>query len=361
MIHTLPFGCDPFSPEFDEIKRFAGASPDEDPPAVWPACYPPQESDYDSRQQNLGEREREGNEVAFKTVSLPRNLEAHVTLGGFQFPGSVRLSTNFRSLRVPRGHFTEAQSYEFPYTFLLYEGENDVTLQFEGGAIPDLSNAWYRVHDALFSNLVWTYPIVGMEMNDPEWIDLFTSRIVDIVREYDIDAVHVDADHLWYLDPDDRSINGSLFEQLPDIVFSTEQPVEASMVMFQLAQNGVIPGVIPVKVEEEAQPEYSPLAQLIYRPYRQQYLHLCAAGGFVPVVSVCTIDREPRPGNFPIDWAPELAPGLEMDLFEEKDLFRRAFSESEKYGVLRNIRVNYRDYGLDEETKDKVVSLYSDN
>jgi len=99
--------------------------------------------------------------------------------------------------------------------------------------------------------------------------------------------------------------------------------------------------VIPVEAEEEDQPEYSPLAQLIYRPYRQQYLHLCGAQGFVPFVTVCQINRKPVP----------ISP-------KELELQRRRFAESKRFGVLPNIRVNYRDYGLDEETNSRILSLY---
>lgn len=379
MIHVLPWGADPFSPDLNKIKHLATKRGEEmsreellaeltkareqgdqaevqeiqeflkrldggqeskrhgHPPVAWPACYPPKESDYDSGKQSLSHLKPQAPKVTFKTIRLPRDFEAHITIGGIRFSGDLKLSTNFRSLTSPKGHLTRHDSYKYPYTFLLYEGENEVTLEFGGAEVTDLSRAWYRIHDAIYSDMIWTYPIVGMNTEDPRWVKLFTGRVVEVVREYGIDAMHVDAQHLWDINAPNMAINRLLKSELPGVVFSTEKPTEPSMTMFQLAQNGLV----PLEELDQGQIEPSLLAMLIFLPYRRSYLHLCAADGFVPVATVCTVDRAPRP------------------LKEEQLAFnRRRFIRSPDFGVVRNIRVNYRDYGLDKETKKWITSLY---
>ena len=166
---------------------------------------------------------------------------------------------------------------------------------------------------------------------------LFTERVVQVVRKYGIDAVHVDAQHFWDIDNANMAINRVLKAELPGVVFSTEKPTEPSMTMFQLAQNGLV----PLEELDQGQIEPSPLAKLIFLPFRRSYLHLCTADGFVPVATVCTVDRALRLLN------------------EERLAFNRhRFMRSPDFGVLRNIRVNYRDYGLDDETKKWITSLY---
>ena len=337
MIHVLPWGSDPYLPGFDKIRHLA-SSEDDVPSVTWPACYPATPSDFDSGRRDLSAGKISGRKVILKTMPLPRHLEAHVTVGGMRFPGSVKLSTNYRSLTSPKGYLAQNDAYAFPYTFLLYKGENEVTLEFIGADVPDLSRAWYRIHEAIYSDMIWTHPIVGMNVTHPDWIKLFTSRVVDVVRRYGIDAVHVDAQHLWDLRDDDMAINRILRAELPEVVFSTEKPTEPSMVMFQLAQNAAVP---IDEGDEAAQFGSSPLARLLSLPYRRHYLHLCAADGFVPVATVCTIDPRPHPQTE-----------------EELEFNRRRFDMSPRFGVLRNIRVNYRDYGLDEETKRRIVTLY---
>lgn len=307
------------------------------PPVQWPACYPARSSDYDSGRCKVTPR-RDGQGVCFSTVSLPRTLEAHVTIGGIpRGSGRVTLAKNRRALSTPDGHFARENSYRFPYTFLFYAGENELRLEFPDGPVPDLSQAWYRISDAIYSDMIHTYPIVGMDMMNDEWVALFTNRVIEVVRKYGIDAVHIDASHLWSLDDEDAKIDRRLMKELPDIVFSTEKPIEPSMVMYRLGQQGVVP-------EDEAIGRFSPLADLISRPYRRLYHHLCGARGFVPVATVCNVRRTSQTLN-----QDELAAS------------RRVFQRSPEFGVLRNIRVNYRDYGLDPKTLQAILSLYADD
>ena len=80
---------------------------------------------------------------------------------------------------------------------------------------------------------------------------------------------------------------------------------------------------------------------MIFLRYRRYYLHLCAAEGSVPVATVWTVELKPR--------------GMDE---RHLRIIRERFARSNESGVLRTIRVNYRDYGLDRATKEAVLSLF---
>jgi hypothetical protein len=338
MLHYLQWGADPFSPDFQEIKHLAAEGADlEHPPVGWRCCWPEMELDYDSERQKI-KAQLKAAAATFSTLSLPPEppyFEGKITLGGIgSYAGRVRLSMNARSLPAPQGHFLDHDSYTFPYTFLVYEGENEVTLEFSEAEVPDLSGAWYRIHGVVYSDFIHAYPIVRMDTTNDEWVELFTSRVIDIVRKYSIDAVHLDASSTWDIDAPDYEIDRRLSRALPGIAFSTEVPNVPTMAMFPLSQNGHMP---------EHPDKYSPLAHLILKPYRKMYWHLCGANGFVPVAQVCNCRPEPRPVSE-----------------EDREDLRQAFRQAPQFGMTMTMRVNYRDYGLDEETREAVLSLYSE-
>jgi len=337
MLHYTHWGADPFSPELEQIQHLAAERDEGGRPLVgWPGPLPAEASDYESGRQQL-KAKRTGTTATFSTVFLPKEppyLEAHLTLGGIKsYGGEVRVSMNARSLEVPGGHYRTHDSYTFPYTFLVYAGENEVYLEFLDGDVPDLSEAWYRLRGAVYSPLgLHSYPIVAMNTADDRWVELFANRVVENVRSYSIDAVHLDASAIWNIDEPEHKLDRRLARALPGVAFSTEMPTEPSMATCQLSQNGSMP---------EQPDQYSPLAHLISKPYRRCYLHLIHPRGFVPV-HLIGCRREP--------W-----PATEEDL---KDL-RQVFRCAPRFGLTPTIRVNYRDYGLDAETRKATLSLYS--
>ncbi|GAG35280.1 unnamed protein product, partial [marine sediment metagenome] len=68
-------------------------------------------------------------------------------------------------------------------------------------------------------------------------------------------------------------------------------------------------------------------------PYLKVYYHLCTAEAFVPTGKVCDLDPVP-----------------EALTEAQKAEAERLWSEGPKWHVLPNIRLNYRDYGLDPRT-----------
>ncbi len=66
--------------------------------------------------------------------------------------------------------------------------------------------------------------------------------------------------------------------------------------------------------------------------YFSTYLHLCATDAFVPVGKVCNILPE------------RLMPPDPEELW-------KVLRNTARYGTLPNLRVNFRKYGLDENTK----------
>jgi hypothetical protein len=72
--------------------------------------------------------------------------------------------------------------------------------------------------------------------------------------------------------------------------------------------------------------------------YFYTYQHLCAADAFVPVGKVCNI----LPAR--------LMPPDPAELW-------RVLRNTTRYGTLPNLRVNFRKYGLDENTRKAVVEI----
>ena len=98
-----------------------------------------------------------------------------------------------------------------------------------------------------------------------------------------------------------------------------QHPVE----IFLIRQGGLgIPRPSPHRITD--------LAWRIHEPYVKPYYHLCRAQAFVPTGKVC-----------------HLQPVPEALTAEDVELAERLWREGPDWQLLPNIRLNYRDYGLD--------------
>ena len=277
----------------------------------------------------------------FETVKLPKSCEAVFTLGGLSKVehGTVRISVNGRSLQSPGGWFLENDSYTFPFTLMFHQGINRVEIACYGwpanrggigyGAPPDLGTAWYRLSQAYHHPRSWTSPKIAMDTDSPQWHEANTALLSESVEEFRIDGVHVDSTVLWKWD--ERGFFPYLKRRLPaGTVFGAEVASAQGLGFFAFCQTR--PKALPSL--GGWQPRRSDLPWKISRRYQRYYLHLCAPGGFVPVGSACSVDPIP--------------PSLTADEIRQTESL---LALSRASNLLYTLRVNYRDYKLDEGTR----------
>jgi hypothetical protein len=319
MIHTSPGLVDPYQPAFEERwKKWARREPREEGGEfiMWPGGIPTKALEFDSGRQPF--------KATTATVKVPDVCEARITVGGF---GKERLAVTVgdRTLRMP---YDASDPYTFPFPFFFRKGENQIrfsSLVTRHSSPP--SDVWYRVHEAVQFPGVWTRPLVNMSPDAAEWRSYIVEKVVAAMREYGIDAVHLDAlvqSWAW------RPLYEELRRQLPGVAFSNEKNVgEAGLRFISLTQGN--------RVELPEGRKASPVCQKLVEPYLRFYRHLCGAGSFVPVGSVCSI----RP------------PSVELE--EGAEGLHRHLKTVERLGVIRTLRLNYRRFGLDAQTRREVI------
>jgi hypothetical protein len=346
MVHTLAWGADPYRASFDRIEHLAVRAEPHHPknriagPYVgWPAG-PERPYEISAQRHTPANVQPDGFGWTFDTEAFDQPFEAMLTLGGLDWVGDgvVCVTVNHRSLWSPAGAFRSGDSYRFPLRLLFRHGVNQVGLQFYGaprnvggggGSAPDLSGVWYSFDDAAQFGGVWTAPIVGMKTDEPAWHQAFAEKLAPAVEEFGIDAVHVDASLIWRWD--EAGFFPALQRRLPKTVFGSESCTSAGMRFFTFSQNGLV-STNDRRGEWASKP--SDVSWLVTREYMRVYQHLCSPRGFVPVGTSCNISRVP-------DSLPE----------GEAERLRATLLRSRELHLLYNLRVNYRDYGLDDGTR----------
>jgi hypothetical protein len=347
MVHTLAWGADPYRPGFDRLAHLAVRAQPHHPrdrlcgPYVgWPGGAPARPLDFRTGREPLRNVRPAAGGWSFETVPLPQTCQAVLTLGGLPWVGDgiIRLTLNGRTLVTLPQWFRHHDRYRFPFPFLFRQGVNVVQVECFGcpanaggeeGTLPDLHGGWYAVADAVQFTGAWTAPIVGMDVDSPQWHDAYLAQLAPTVEEFGIDAVHVDASLLWRWD--EAGFFAAVRRRLPRIVFSTEVVTAAGMRFFTLGQGGQIAGEEP-QAAWASKP--SDLPWRLTGKYMRLYQHLCAPRGFVPAGSSCNIRPVAR----------ALPEGEAGRLWAQLERGRERH-------VLYNLRVNYRDYGLDDGTR----------
>ena len=297
----------------------------------------------------------------FETEHIPDECEALVSFGigsagraGLPARARVRLTANHRSYVSPEGWFADHEEYAFPFPFLLKAGGNTFRVAMVG-TDPELppEDCWYRVREAFTFVRGCTYPILRADTTNPEWIRIFLDEIVSVVREYDIDAIHVDATHYHR----DARILEALRERIPRCAISGEELDSlGDLKMYAFCQNAQMDLLADVAVRRLRQSRYyldipddrqsrkkcrwldQPSAVWEHlRRYIILYPHLCASDGFAPTAKVCNIRP---PVRVPADAA----------------RLRQVLRDADRLGYVPGLRLNYREYGLDDLTREAIQS-----
>lgn len=348
MIHTTAWGIDPYHPDIDRLvdlvrRRDDGSLHGWQTDGEWA----PANRKLDFTAERVPLDARTGSDgLAFETVEAPEYCEALFTIGGVRAPQArVGLTLGRRTVRTPPGWFGEHDAYDFPFPLALHAGRNVVTVTVTGGQA-DFADAWYSIRRAFtmagpYSS--WTWPILVADADNPEYIRIFTENVSQVVKEFGIDAVHIDADEF----EDARRLFLALREALPGTPIGGEwvtsldgvdfvtfcQGARQSLLRYRVRQTEQ--GSLPVEglrgLYQEWLDKPSPVCRMMQR-YVLMYPHLCAANAFVPVGKVCNIFPKRR---------------IRADSEELWSVLRSAG----RLGYLPELRVNYRDYGLDEDTR----------
>lgn len=395
MVHTLGWGADPYRPEFEryvpQAKRNYADPKDPPPPIVhksqgklppdgstlpgadpqdplrgpytgWPGGGEYWRLAWAPLRHAVGEVRPSPGGWCFETDEIPERCEALITVGGLSDVGQgvVKLTMAGRSLTSPAGWFAGHESYTFPFTFLLAPGANPVEINVYGargnaagtgeGGEPALQNAWLRIEEAYGHGTqpayglgddnaisVWTQPAVGMDLNDPAWHEAFCEKLVPTVTEFGVDLVHIDATTLWRWD--EKGMYGALRRRLPRLTaYGTEVGTVPGLRFFLLHQTNPAAVYRAVGIDEPEngswRPELTDLSWRITGRYGRFYGGLCEPRAFVPHRCVCAVDPMPR------------------SLTEKEiELTRRTLQLQAAHHMTPAIRVNYRDYGLDDLTR----------
>ncbi len=338
MCHVCLWGADPYQLFFDEVEGLAVPwNETENIPsgrldryAGWPGCMPVTPLDYDSGDLPLDADVREGR-ASFQTPDVPQPMEAFLTISRIRNFGSgrLRILLHDRQVLSRPGEFAGGDSCRFRFRLRFAPGVNYARLEFLGGA-PDLSSATFRIGDAVHSERTWTHPFVRMDITHPRWIGMVRDEVVDLVRSYHVDAVHCDAGNI--ATRREAPIYQALRDALPGTLFGCEYLCELGCSVFHIMQNGSIPEEGPHRVTD--------LGWRLVEPYLKLYYHLCRSPAFVPVGTVC--NHRPVPSAL---------------TQEEQGQAERLWREGPEWHILPNLRLNYRDYGLDPRTRSALTQV----
>ena len=363
MIHATGWGIDPYHPDIDHLEKLAVRNPDGSLHGwqIGPRWLPPFRS-LKFRTGRLplpaGEGERS---FTFDTPKIPNWCEALVRIGGLGADQArVRLTVGRRSIISPAGWFKEHEAYDYPYPLLLQAGRNRIQVEATGEV--DWSQGWYQLYFCFtptspYSS--WTWPILMADMANPEYIEIFSESLASAVETFQIDAVHVDATGLDWVDvPNGKPLLEGLRKRLPDTPICSEATLGYADLGFAPLSQGATQSLIGTGhraiVKRPAEqgslaPERN-LAELfawLNKPsevcafakhYCYNYPHLCAANAFVPVGKVCNI--------FPA----RKMPPSSADLWN-------ILRDARRLDYIPGLRLNFREYGLDEETRSAILEL----
>ena len=223
------------------------------------------------------------------------------------------------------------------------------------GAEAPQSDLWYRIRYSFIPESPyspWTWAILRANTSHPGCIRVFVENVSSVVKEFGIDAVHVDAISFGW-SPEVRKLFYQLRDALPGIPINTELYTEfQGLGYWTFSQNATQSLIAKRQSPEEQQslpvkcglPELfswldkpSPVCDFA-REYIRTYPYLCDINAFGPVGKVCNI--------FP--------PCLMPVKIEEH---WRVLRDANQLGYIPTPRVNFREYGLDKETGKAIREL----
>jgi hypothetical protein len=351
--HTLSWSAQHHLPEIEEVEEIVRREED-GLPAMFE--HPSRPLKFRTGRIRL-EAPAGARSFSFKTPAVPAGCRALFVLGGVKGKGTqVRLNAGRSSVITPPGWFENHDEYAFPYPLWLNEGENVIEVMATGGSEIDWSEGWYRIrytYVAYQRYISWTMPIPSAQFDNPKWIERWTDGVSAAVKKYSIDAVHVDASTMAAME----GLLLRLKEKAPAAVICGEVCNTLRDVDYWVFQHNCTqtlskyPGMRTMTCEQSAVPlesldeefawmeKTSPVCRFA-KDYMYTYPHLCASNAFVPVGKVCS------------NWPDRLMP-------RHKDELWKILRDAKRLDYIPGIRVNYRDYGLDEDSKKAMVELVS--
>jgi hypothetical protein len=155
-----------------------------------------------------------------------------------------------------------------------------------------------------------------------------------------VDAVHIDATTLWRWD--DNGMYGMLKRRLPrGTAFGTEVGTVPGLRFFLLHQTNPdrLSRAAGLTASDDSwRPQLTDLSWRITGRYGWIYGGLCEPQGFVPHSCACTVD-----------------PYGKALSAERIDLTRRTLLLQAEHNMIPALRVNYRDFGLDDLTREYLL------
>ena len=362
MIHTNAWGLDPYHKDIDKLLSYVARDEDgkfqgwQTGGRIWGGSYPLSRP-LRFRSGKVEIRAPRGlKSFEFETTYVPDTCEALVKIGGLEIGGArCKVTIGRRSMLTPPGWFKEHDEYVFPFPFLLRTGVNRVSVEIPDECEPLWNGSWYEIYRCFIPKdpyASWTHPILLADVNNEDWVRIFVKEVAKTVRKYEVDAVHVDAT------PYDtaRKLLDELRRELPDIPFGGETLETLwDLGFWTFCQNArqSLTGYLNVACgtcQQGSLPDRSRIDELygwldnpspvrdFLNDYIRFYPHLCAADAFVPVGKVCN--------TFPSRLSPR-----------SSDELWKTLRDARRLGYIPALRVNYREHGLDEQTRRAIREL----
>lgn len=359
MIHTTGWGIDPYHSDIDKLQKLVrkndqgdllGWQTNENSSSIGPDVAPLK---FKTGKITLTAQAK-ARRLLVKTVSIPDSCEALFVVGGVRTKkGRISLTVGRRTASTPQKWFENHTQYQFPFPLALKPGENEIEVTMTDSPEVDWRGIWYKIRYTFMQEnpySTWTFPILFADMKNAEYIRIFTDSVSSVVREFGIDAVHVDAT-TFYGRLAGKDLLLALEEKLADVVIGGELfPASfAEMDFWCLCQNARqsltgYPGMKHHLVEQSSLipsmdidrlytwlDKTSPVCRFV-KKYLIIYPHLCAANAFVPTAKVCNT-----------------LPQRLMPLTKEEQW--KVLRDAKRMEYVPGLRVNYREYGLDDESK----------
>lgn len=358
MIHATGWGIDPYHREIDALSELSSKDQSDDFQG-WQFGYnrrpPRQELGYVTNWSPL--TIPAGSSGTTAVLNSPATCEALLSVAGIAGSDArLQIRCGPRSVLTPPGWFAEHDRFHFPFPLLLADGRNEIEVNLVTGQsdalkpaeAPEAMHVAWRIRYSFIPESPydpWTWPILRADTSNPAYQKRFVDELAGVVKEFGIDAVHVDATTLGW-PPGVDVMFDNLASALPGIPINTELYSEfRGLGYWTFSQNATQSLIAKRKRPEEQQSlpvtdglreqfawldQPSPICDFA-RAYIRTYPHLCAINAFVPVAKICN--------TFPARKLP----------FESAEQWR-VIRDAKRLGYIPSLRVNFREHGLDAET-----------
>jgi hypothetical protein len=221
-----------------------------------------------------------------------------------------------------------------------------------------LRQAWYQTRSAFKGDTLyqgWTFPILMGDTTKPAFQDRFVANLKSVIDEFKIDALHIDAG-FFYIPQPGKELFYKMRNAAPQVAIGAENYLTFEEMNFyhfsQIARLHLknYRGTLRLAADcssYAAQEGLDELYAWLNKPspvcrfakdYIIVYPHLCAADAFVPIGKVCNLEP------------PRQMPPTKQEQW-------KMLAEAKRLDFTPAIRVNYRKYGLDADSRKAIREL----